>query len=299
MPLNSTRGAASAKGFGFTAGAKTFEVDYLVVAGGGGGGVWWGGAGAGGYRASTGGPAPLNSGTKVLIKAGSTPVTVGAGGVGSPGPSILCGGPVATDGNPSEFATIISTGGGSGAQYLSRPGGSGGGDQNGLGNTPPVNPPQGNPAGTRGDFPGYGGGGGGGATGQGGAGATPGPGGTGGAGVSNNICGSSVSYAGGGGGGASTSLSGGSGGPGSPCGTGGAGSGNSTGGNGAVNTGGGAGPGGYAPGQAGGTGGSGIVIIRAPSLASLSVSPGTNTTSTTPGGCKVAKFTVSGNLTIS
>jgi hypothetical protein len=28
------------------------------------------------------------------------------------------------------------------------------------------------------------------------------------------------------------------------------------------------------------------------------VSPGTNTTSSTPGGCKVATFTVSGNLTI-
>jgi len=48
MPLNSTRGAASAKGFGFTAGAALVEVDYLLVAGGGGGSVWGGGGGAGG-----------------------------------------------------------------------------------------------------------------------------------------------------------------------------------------------------------------------------------------------------------
>jgi hypothetical protein len=49
----------------------------------------------------------------------------------------------------------------------------------------------------------------------------------------------------------------------------------------------------------GGSGGSGIVIVRAPSARTFTVAPGTNTTSSTPGGCKVATFTVSGDLTIS
>jgi hypothetical protein len=56
MPLLSTRGAGSAKGFGFTADKKPPEFDYLVVAGGGGGGgnnepsefAGTGGGGAGG-----------------------------------------------------------------------------------------------------------------------------------------------------------------------------------------------------------------------------------------------------------
>jgi hypothetical protein len=51
----------------------------------------------------------------------------------------------------------------------------------------------------------------------------------------------------------------------------------------------------------GGTGGSGIVIVRAPGSANISASPGTNTVTTLPapaGGCKVATFTVSGDLTI-
>ena len=46
------------------------------------------------------------------------------------------------------------------------------------------------------------------------------------------------------------------------------------------------------------TGGSGIVIIKAPSAATLAVSPGDNTTATTPAG-KIATFTVSGTLTVS
>jgi hypothetical protein len=52
-----------------------------------------------------------------------------------------------------------------------------------------------------------------------------------------------------------------------------------------------------------GSGGSGIVIVRAPgSAGTLAASPGTNTVTTLPapaGGCKVATFTVSGDLTIS
>jgi hypothetical protein len=75
---------------------------------------------------------------------------------------------------------------------------------------------------------------------------------------------------------------------------------------GTVNTGGGGGAGSYdasnTPIQSGASGGSGTVIIRAPSARTLSVSPGTNTSTTLPapaGGCKVATFTVSGSLTIS
>jgi hypothetical protein len=284
-----------------------YSVDYLVVAGGGGGGVWGGGGGAGGYRTSAYGPSPLNSGSKVFIGTGSFPITVGAGGVGSPGPYILCGGPAATNGSPSIFATITSTGGGNGTTYQANPGGSGGGDGGspggvgGLGNTPPTSPPQGNPGGARGGFPGYGGGGGGGAGGAGVAG-NPGAAGAGGVGAPNSISGSGVSYAGGGGGGGSIPAGGSPGGGGSPCGTGGAGSGNSTGTAGTINTGGGGGSGGYAPGQAGGAGGSGIVIIRAPSSVGFAATPGTNTVATLPapaGGCKVATFTVSGDLTIS
>jgi len=45
-------------------------------------------------------------------------------------------------------------------------------------------------------------------------------------------------------------------------------------------------------------GGSGVVIVRCPGVATVSVSPGTNTVSTIPSGFKVATFTVSGNLTI-
>jgi hypothetical protein len=39
--------------------------------------------------------------------------------------------------------------------------------------------------------------------------------------------------------------------------------------------------------------------VRFPSGASLAVSPGTNSTSTHPGGDKLATFTVSGTLTVS
>jgi hypothetical protein len=290
MPINSTRGAGSAKGFGLTSGIKTFEVDYLVVAGGGGGCL--SGGGAGGYRASAYGPSPLNSGTKIKITK-TTPVTVGGGGTSSFG-NPTCGG----RGSPSIFGTIVSTGGGGGNLFSAGgPGGSGGGADTapivGIGNTPPFSPPQGNNGG-------YGipincsnflGGGGGGAGAPGGN-ATPSVTGVGGAGVANSITGSPVNYAGGGGGGAQPPASYSR----SPGGIGGGGNGG-TGNPGACNTGGGAGGNNYYTPQA--TGGPGVVIVRAPSAVTFSVSPGTNTTSTTPGGCKVARFTVSGVLTTS
>jgi hypothetical protein len=104
MPLLGTRGSGSVKGFGFTAGAKTFEVDYLVVAGGGGGSTGYsGGGGAGGYRTS------FPGGTKIKLNAGlSTPITVGAGGSGAGTPGYPGGSTAqqASPGTSSIFSTI-------------------------------------------------------------------------------------------------------------------------------------------------------------------------------------------------
>ena len=70
---------------------------------------------------------------------------------------------------------------------------------------------------------------------------------------------------------------------------------------GTVNTGGGGGgsASGNGDGGPGGAGGSGIVIVRGPSAVTFAVAPCTNATATTPGGCKTAKFTVTGTLTVS
>ena len=53
--------------------------------------------------------------------------------------------------------------------------------------------------------------------------------------------------------------------------------------------------------QVGAAGGSGVVVVRVPSATGVSVSPGTNTVSNCvgPTNDKVARFTVSGTLTIS
>jgi len=254
--------AVSTIGIGPSGGPN--NVDYLVVAGGGGGGVWGGGGGAGGYRASGFGPAPLQ-GSSLSASITTYPITVGGGGTGQPGPSILTGAPYGTNGSDSIFSTITSSGGGAGFSYCNganRNGGSGAGNC-GTGNTPPTSPSQGNNGGTRGGFPGYGSGGGGGATAV-GVNGSPSAGGAGGAGAPNAISGSALSYSGGGGGGGASNTGGSSGGAGSPCGTGGAGTGNpgGTGTAGTTNRGGGGGSGGYAPGGSGGAGGKGIVIIR-------------------------------------
>lgn len=272
-------------------------VDYLVVAGGGGGNRSYGGGGGGGFRfyantpvnPQSGPGAPLNnypSGTSITVDNTAYPITVGAGGNGSP-PS----GPEGTqnsEGSNTTFSTITSTGGGKGGNYTkptaSQPGtngGSGGGggsfpgsptpaaNPGGTGNTPPFAPPQGNPGG-------YGwhsacdvGGGGGGAMATGGNAAPPYKGGNGGAGAgitgfgaSNGECSSCVQYFSGGGGGAAPpgasphanrGIGGGSNGcsptltPSPACG--------------AANQGGGGGGGNNSP-SVPGNGGSGIVVIR-------------------------------------
>ena len=46
-------------------------------------------------------------------------------------------------------------------------------------------------------------------------------------------------------------------------------------------------------------GGSGIVITRFPSAATLAASPGCNTVTTAPCGAKLATFNVTGTLTVS
>jgi hypothetical protein len=278
MPLQSTRGAASGKAFGFTAGGGwDGKLDYLVIAGGGGGGGSvgghiGGGSGGGGYRTS------FPGGTKLTVSAGAIPVTVGGGGAGGPP-----GSNPGSKGADSVFSTITSTGGGYGAGGLTNasggPGGSGGGAGSNAaspastGNDPPVSPPQGNNGG--GTLGGGGaGGGGGGAGSAGGTGADP----TftpplAGLGLANSISGSSVTRAAGGpAGGVDTSI---------------------------VNTG--NGNFGREQGGAGGTGSPGIVILRAPAAAGprWSVAPGTNTKTSAPNGDTIATFTVDGTLTIS
>jgi hypothetical protein len=242
------------------AGPAGSNVDYLVVAGGGGGGKEIaGGGGAGGFRTTF--PSPGCNAGSFPISATTFPITVGGGGAGSTANTSR-----GTSGSNSVFSTITSTGGGGGGSNSSSPsnvavggasGGSGGGGAGsaqaptplrvgGTGNSPPVNPPQGNTGGA-GSGPGapYGGGGGGGVTGVGGAGSA------------NSISGSPVSYAGGGGG---TNF-----GTGAAGGTGGGGAGSNqactvTGTAGTVNTGGGGGGG--TDSINGLAGGSGIVIIR-------------------------------------
>ena len=278
-------------------------VDYLVVAGGGSGGIGdddegsGAGGGAGGMRESHSTPvsgcytaSPLATPTGVTITKTGFPITVGAGGTAAPFYTPVIG-------SDSIFSNITSTGGGGGCR--SHPGslpgdringGSGGGgfrsmcgQPAGLGNTPPVSPPQGNPGGSGGTCYRATGGGGGGATAAGGAQTNSGsdnnprPGNSGGAGATTGITGSAVAYAGGGSSGSShnnTTKAGGTGG-------GGAGGascgavqpvGGISGSNGTANTGGGGGGGAngggaadaITPGVGGlsGAGGSGIVIIR-------------------------------------
>jgi hypothetical protein len=268
------------------------KVEYLVVAGGGGGGSTLSGAGAGGGGGGAGGYItnyPTTSG--LLVTATSYPISVGSGGAGATFPSPP--GSNGTSGNPSIFSTITSTGGGGGSNSNSTgaTGGSGGGAggdggtprTGAAGNTPPVSPPQGNPGGnTTGNSPAYGGGGGGGAGAAGTNGTSPAgqPGGVG-SPIATTIFGPTAPsygtpgpapgryFAGGGGGGSYRGID-------PAAGVGSGGSGGGGGGNsypsgtptasGTVNTGGGGGGSGGSPNGSqnfpGGSGGSGIVVIR-------------------------------------
>ena len=265
-------------------------VSYMVVAGGGAGGTGYqsGGGGAGGFREYKSPVTPYTAspldgnpgGTAITVSAQAYPITIGGGGT-APSSNCEAGG----NGNSSVFSIITSTAGGgggahsnpSGPQNVGRNGGSGGGagrrcgsHSGGSGNTPPVSPSQGSDGGDTSPpyvIP-YNGAGGGGATAQGTntSGSTVGPGG---AGATTTISGSPTAYAGGGGGGGYASPASSS----TPSNTGSGGTGG--GGNGAVgtvtsaqagtaNTGGGGGGAAHptASTNIGGSGGSGIVIIR-------------------------------------
>ena len=297
-------GCFSVSDAGLPGGSTTLE--YFVVAGGGGGGGsaptagGQGGAGGGGMRLSnspTSGIAapvmsPLSNPAGLTASVATYPITIGAGGTAG-GTGTPAG---ETPGAVSTFSTITSAGGGKGGSGACSPtnmgdtGGSGGGGNysgpypktGGVGNTPPVSPPQGNPGGpvtASSDPPGAYGGSGGGGAGAAGTGGDTGPGGfAGGVGsfISDTLIGptapsygtsgpvSSVRYFSGGGGGSSKTPNG----PSSS--TAPLGGGGGTGGKGpypagdpgdagTANTGGGGGGGIY---QGGGTGGSGMVIIR-------------------------------------
>ena len=281
----------------FRGGAAGITADFLVVGGGGAGGtgdgsVAYGGAGAGGYRNSfnsetSGGGASAES-AMTLAKDIAYPIVIGAGGSAGTGGQQRSGSP----GTLSQFAWVVSSGGGKGlvradAQGVNGNGGSGGGgvgflyagvQSSGITGQGYAGGP-GTSAGNRG-------GAGGGGAGAVGASITSNAGANGGTGVASTITGSSVTRGGGGGGGGygTTGGTGGTGGGGN------GGTGSSAAGNGTVNTGGGGGAGGgsgsspyYAN---GGNGGSGVIIFRVPDTVTVTMSGGvtyTEDTSTASG----------------
>ncbi len=246
---------------GNPAGSNT--IDTVVVAGGAGGAYNSGGGGAGGLRDIT----------SIPVTTTGYPITVGGGGTGGTNPSRT--GASGSNSVAALSTTYTSAGGGGGGE-AGVDGGSGGGsgarctpDPGGVGNTPPVSPPQGNNGGAYNitSYSCQGSTGGGGATtagtakGQGDG--APGTAGGNGKDISTNYPGQPNSgvYAGGGGGGA-CQASGGTGGTGGPGGGGNGGGPPSTGSAGTTNSGGGGGGGTSGSGGGGGNGGSGIVIIR-------------------------------------
>jgi hypothetical protein len=266
------------------------QVDYLVIAGGGAtsatcsGADGSGGGGAGGYRESSGTAtgcytvSPLGACVSAITVTTATyPITVGGGG--ATGPFVSYPSP-SFNGSPSTFSTITSAGGGGSGAFgptNGQPGGSGGGGRGtgataGCGNTPPVNPPQGNSGGAGTDQDSGGGGGGATSAGVDGIISSSSPdglaiGGAGGNGATSAITGTSVTRASGG---TSSSQSVANSPPGSTPGGGGIGANPSprSGTPGTANTGGGAGSSdSFEPGTSptplpGKTGGSGIVILR-------------------------------------
>ena len=235
---------------------RSTTIEYLVIAGGGGGA----GAGYRNTRGGGGGAGGYLTGTGTLAINTSYLVTVGAGGAaGNAGLSSN-----ASSGLNSVFSTLTAVGGGAGGAYdsfASEPGGSGGG---GGSSSPGEN---GNVDGS-------------------------GFGGDGGSGTVSTITGFSVTRAGGGGGGGGS----GTGGAGSGGGGNGAGSGvGGVGGDATANTGSGGG-GGNSIGEpnlafAGGTGGSGVVILSYPSYYTINIGAGLAGTTTPVGENKVTTFT--------
>jgi len=294
----------------FRGGGAGITADFLVIAGGGGAGcggtsVGGGAGGAGGYRnsfnsESSGGGASAEA-SLTLARNIAYPITVGAGGVGSPGSS---NGGAGAPGTFSQFAWISTVGGGLGASFYPRAnantfsGGSAGGTgtMDALGSSPGTvgqgYSSGGTASGARG---GTGGGGAGAASAQ----STSTNGTAGGTGVASTITGSSVTRGGGGGGGGWKS-GGGAGGAGG----GGAGNTNTGAGTaGTVNTGGGGGGGGGTDITSpyyglGGNGGSGIVIFRVPDTVTVTMSAGVTYTedTSTASGFNIVEVTATSTL---
>jgi hypothetical protein len=263
-------------------GMSSITVTYLVIAGGGGGGGnGGGGGGAGGYQTGT---VTFSPGTVYTV-------TVGAPGNGTYNTT-------PSNGNDSTLTgtsvSVSASGGGGGASRdaggNARSGGSGGGGGGGQTGAGSGIGGQGNNGGSGysagGDSSG---GGGGGAGGSGGNGQSQ-LGAAGGVGLSNNITGTAVFYAGGGGGGITVNGNAAAGG------NGGGGNGSNGGGGGAGTDGTGGGGGGGGPGATGGNGGSGVVILSIPTAAYTGTRTGT-TTVTTSGANTIVRFTSSGSYT--
>lgn len=275
----------STTSYTWTSPASVTSLQFLIIGGGGGGGSRHsGGGGAGGM---------LMSSAFTVTPLADYTISVGAGGAGLADGTPGCG----NAGSPSTFGIITANGGGPGCNPdLSTAGGSSGGTGN-ISSTPAAATP-GSVGGTSltnavtymrvtgyGKRGGYGwstncqsdivdeawcGGGGGGAGSAGVDASTEGAG-AGGAGLLNEITGSSKRYAGGGGGsGGRSGACGGVGADGGPGGTGGGGKGGgyntqvTQAGNGTANTGSGGGGGTFcgSTNYPGGSGGSGIVIVR-------------------------------------
>ena len=315
---------------------KSLTVDYLVVAGGGAGGSHvGGGGGAGGLRTSygstSGGGASAETSLSLLTSTNYT-VSVGPGGAAG---AVNNNGGIGYD---SVFSAITSDGGGGGGSVVSPgddnglSGGSGGGASGTAGGGDSATGGSGtaNQGFSGGDVGGRSGSntsgaGGGGAASAGASRADASDStaslGNGGDGIQTSITGTSYYFSGGGGAGTFNAVVGGAGGLGgggggaSTASTGGTGDsssinaassgdsgGSKIGGNGANNSGGGGGGGGGSdPGGIGGSGGSGVVILRYPSVYSISetTSPSVLTFSTTTDGSdKVTTFTAGVNGTI-
>ena len=284
--VNSGGAGAESSAVSFTT-IPSLTANYLVVAGGGGGGFGYygGGGGAGGLRSTvtaTGGGGSLESALSPTLSTNYT-VTVGAGGGGGPANTTA-----GVNGSNSVFSTITSVGGGGGVSRNQNITGSTGGSGGGVAY-------QGSPGsgtanqGFSGGATAYGAAGGG-AGAVGGAGTNDGVyGAVGGIGVATTISGSSVYYAGGGGGGSSSVAKAGGNGGGGSGGAGGIGQ------PGTVNTGGGGGGGGDI--NVGGSGGSGVVILRYPSVYTITLGAGLTGTTATVSSNKVTTITAgSGNV---
>lgn len=284
---------ASSQWLGFYQGAN-YNIEVIVVGGGGGGGgagslnTNGGGGGAGGFRTST----------YTVVPSSTYSATIGAGGSVSGGLGGNGG-----NGTSSTFDTLTSSGGGGGAAYTTGTGASGASGGGGANLGPGAaggsgTAGQGNAGGTGAGYSNSsstgGGGGGGGATAN-GANASGTAGGAGGAGNTSystwataTVTGIGGGYAGGGGGGGRY------GGGGAGANGGGAGgTGDSNGTNATANTGGGGGGASVASGTvSGGTGASGIVIIRY-----AGTQRGLGGSITQSGGYTYHTFTSSGTFT--